>query len=178
MDDENEERITSGDVLTEGTLVRDVLEPVVTRACTVWPGAEIEEIARAAARQPDASSIAVVDENGVLQGVISRTTLFDELFLYIEPEAFLHDVLRSGNIEELGRLTRGQTAGNLMASPLSVHLDDTLGVAFERMHDGRLEGLPIVDEDSRVVGYLSRLQLMLAWLRLGPAARLESPRPN
>ena len=37
--------------------------------------------------------------------------------------------------------------------------------AISRIHERRLEGLPIVDQDMRAVDYLSRLQLVQFWLQ-------------
>jgi CBS-domain-containing membrane protein len=44
-------------------------------------------------------------------------------------------------------------------------MDDSVREAFSRMHERRLEGLPVVDKDVRVVGYLGRLQLIQLWLQ-------------
>ncbi len=159
-----EEPQLDGDVSTEMTTVADVLRGLGGNACLVGPDADIREIAAAAARSAHIALISVVDEEGVLLGVISRAVLLDELFIYIAPETFLHDLLRKGNIEELGRLTRGQTARNLMSPPAYVYVDDNLGTAFERMHEQRLGGLPVVDRLHHIRGYIDQLQLMLAWL--------------
>jgi CBS domain-containing protein len=52
-----------------------------------------------------------------------------------------------------------------MEEPKFVHMDDTVRDAFTRMHEEQLEGLPIVDEGMKVVGYLDRFQLLRLWLR-------------
>jgi CBS domain-containing protein len=52
-----------------------------------------------------------------------------------------------------------------MEPPVYVALDDSVKDAFGRMHEHKLEGLPIVDEAMRPVGYLDRFQLLEVWIR-------------
>jgi CBS-domain-containing membrane protein len=55
-----------------------------------------------------------------------------------------------------------------------VRRDETVRDAFERMHAAKLNGLPIVDEERRVVGYVDQLELLLVWVRAtGRHALLE-----
>ena len=80
------------------------------------------------------------------------------------PEEFLTEILEHGRMEEYGRMMRARTAGELMQPPVYVTVQDTIGDAFARMHDHDLEGLPVVDEALRPVGYLDRLELIKVWL--------------
>jgi hypothetical protein len=48
-------------------------------------------------------------------------------------------------------------------------------IAFERMHEHKLNGLPIVDGDRRVVGYLDQLELLLVWVRATGRGSLLEP---
>jgi CBS domain-containing protein len=43
--------------------------------------------------------------------------------------------------------------------------DDLARDAFALMHERQLEGLPIVDNEMKVVGYLDRLHLVQLWLK-------------
>jgi CBS-domain-containing membrane protein len=43
------------------------------------------------------------------------------------------------------------------------------------MHAHRLYGLPITDEDERVVGYIDQLELLLVWVRATGRSRLLEP---
>jgi CBS domain-containing protein len=77
----------------------------------------------------------------------------------------MSEILERGRMEEVGRMVLAERAGELMEPPVYVTLDDTVRDAFSRMHDHKLEGLPIVDEGMRPVGYLDRFQLLEVWLR-------------
>src|SRR4030042_1445459 len=73
------------------------------------------------------------------------------------------DLRAMEGIEEFGKLSHAHTARDLMQRAVYVTMDDSVREAFSRMHERRLEGLPIVDEEMRVVGYLDRLQLIHLW---------------
>jgi CBS-domain-containing membrane protein len=57
-----------------------------------------------------------------------------------------------------------RTAGDIMLDPVSIHREQTVRDAFEVMHKARLNGLPVVDESRKVVGYLDQLELLLVWV--------------
>jgi CBS domain-containing protein len=114
---------------------------------------------------PGVDTVAVVDEAGRLTGVIPMRLLLDDLFLHVAPEEFLADLRVMEGVEEFGKLSRAHSARDLMQSAVYVTMDDSVREAFSRMHERRLEGLPVVDKDMRVVGYLDRLQLIRLWLR-------------
>jgi CBS-domain-containing membrane protein len=57
-----------------------------------------------------------------------------------------------------------------------VRADETVRDAFGRMHESRLNGLPIVDAEARVVGYVDQLELLIVWVRAtGREGLLEPP---
>jgi CBS-domain-containing membrane protein len=43
------------------------------------------------------------------------------------------------------------------------------------MHEAKLNGLPIVDDDGRVVGYVDQLEMLLVWVRSTGRERLLEP---
>ncbi len=57
-----------------------------------------------------------------------------------------------------------RTAGDIVLQPVSVHPDETVRTAFERMHASHLNGLPITDRGERVVGYVDQLELLIVWI--------------
>jgi CBS-domain-containing membrane protein len=46
------------------------------------------------------------------------------------------------------------------------------------MHAAKLNGLPITDEDERVVGYVDQLELLLVWVRASGTEGLLEPKPE
>ena len=52
-----------------------------------------------------------------------------------------------------------------MDEPPSVTDDDLMGVAIQRMHAKKLRGIPVVDDDKKVTGYLDLFDTLVAWMR-------------
>jgi len=147
------------------TLVRDALRSAGSEACVVSLDDDLMAVTESLTSSAGVHTVAVVDKQGRLVGVIPMRLLLDELFLDVAPEEFLVGMRDIEDIEEFGRISRAKVAGELMEEPAQVTLDDTVREAFARMHERRLEGLPIVDAKMKVVGYLDRLQLIRLWVR-------------
>ena len=152
------------DALTRGTLVGEARR-IAESPCVVREDDDLREVAEALSVHRRVHTAAVVNAAGTLVGIIPLRLLLDELFLQVAPEEFLTEILDRERIEEYGRMVRARTAGELMQPPVYVTVKDTIGDAFARMHDHDLEGLPVVDEGLRLVGYLDRLELIRVWLQ-------------
>jgi CBS-domain-containing membrane protein len=150
---------------TKRTLVREAMEKVGSKGCVVSPEDDLVVVSERLADSPGVHIVAVVDDQSLLLGVIPLRLLVDELFLDVAPEEFLVSLREVEDVEEFGRIIRARTAGELMEEPAYVTMDDTVREAYTRMHERKLEGLPIVDDQLRVVGYLDRLQLVRLWLK-------------
>jgi CBS domain-containing protein len=55
---------------------------------------------------------------------------------------------------------RMRTAADAMREPVWVKRGETVKDAFERMHEHKLSGLPVVDDRYHVVGYINLLELI------------------
>jgi CBS domain-containing protein len=150
---------------TKRTLVREAMEKVGSKGCVVSPDDDLVAVSERLADSPGVHIVAVVDDQNRLVGVIPMRLLVDELFLDVAPEEFLVGLREIEDVEEFGRIIRARTAGELMEEPAYVTMDDTVREAFTRMHERKLEGLPIVDDQLCVAGYLDRLQLVRLWLK-------------
>lgn len=146
-------------------LVRDAIEEPMRPVCVVSGDQSVADVAECFADNPGVSTSPVVDERGRLLGIIPMRLLLDDLYLLIAPEEFLADLDEEGRLEEFGRISRAKTASALMEPPAYVTADDSARDAFALMHERQLEGLPIVDAEIKVVGYLDRLHLVRLWLR-------------
>jgi CBS-domain-containing membrane protein len=153
------------DRIAQHTSVREVVGVVGAGPCVVEEDAELLHICEQVGEAVGVHTVAVIDNTGRLTGVIPVRLLLDVLFLHVAPEEFLTDLRAMEGVEEFGKLSRARSARDLMQPAVYVTMDDSVREAFSRMHERRLEGLPIVDEDTRVVGYLDRLQLIRIWLR-------------
>jgi len=153
------------DLITQRTSVREALGREGIQPCTVEESADLLHICERLGEAPGVDIVVVVDEAGRLRGIIPVRLLLDELFLRVAPEEFLADLRAMEGVEEFGKLSRARSARDLMQPAVYVTMDDSVREAFSRMHERRLEGLPIVDKEMRVVGYLDRLQLIQLWLQ-------------
>ena len=168
MSDESSRERTrreEADLITQRTTVREALGTEATRPCVVEEGADLVRICERLGEAPGVDVVAVVDDGRCLRGIIPVRLLLDELFLHVAPEDFLADLQAMEGVEEFGKLSRAGSARDLMQPAVYVTMDDSVREAFSRMHERRLEGLPIIDKDMHVVGYLSRLQLIQLWLQ-------------
>jgi CBS domain-containing protein len=162
---EERSRHDEADMITQRTSVREALGGKRLQPCVVEESADLLRVCERLGEAPGVDIVAVADEAGRLRGIIPVRLLLDELFLHVAPEEFLADLRAVGGVEEFGRLSRARSARDLMQPAVYVTMDDSVREAFSRMHERRLEGLPVVDKDVRVVGYLGRLQLIQLWLQ-------------
>ena len=162
--------------ITQTTSIADAdtflrLGPVV-----VHTDASLRAVAEAAVDNTGCRVIAVTDDDLRLIGVIPVRVLVNDIFLKIVPEEFLGEILDlDGALKYAGHI-RARTAGDIMLPPVSVHLDETVRNAFERMHNAKLNGAPITDDNGRVVGYVDQLELLLVWVRATGSEGLLEPK--
>jgi CBS domain-containing protein len=163
------------DILTKKTRISEARSVAGEEPCVVPRDMDLRDVARQMWQRRWVRMAAVVDAEGRLVGILSLRLLLDELFFHVAPEELMSDVLERGRIEEIGRLVRAERAEDLMQPAVYVTLDDTVKDAFGRMHDHKVGGLPIVDEEMRPVGYLDRFQLLEVWIREHPRESRGSP---
>ncbi|MGW7210793.1 CBS domain-containing protein [Streptomyces sp. NPDC054837] len=131
-------------------------------------GTPFKEVARMLADHR-ISGLPVVDEDESVIGVISETDL-------LARQAETSAPYRPKHRFRLSHLTRGsrrravkaraRTAGQLMTEPpVTVRADDTIVEAARTMAQNRVERLPVLDEASRLVGIVSRRDLLQVFLR-------------
>jgi CBS domain-containing protein len=147
------------------------MEPVV-----VSDDAGLRETAELAVANTGCRVLAVVDGERRLVGVLPVHTLVDDVFLKLVPEEFLGEITDLEAAHEYARHVGARTVRDIMIAPAWVRGDETVRDAFARMHASDLNGLPIVDHDSRVTGYIDQLELLIVWVRMtGARGMLEPP---
>jgi CBS domain-containing protein len=137
-------------------------------------GTPFKEVARLLADH-HISGLPVVDEDGEVIGVISETDLM--VRQAATPDPF--DPPRRRRLPALTRSARQQTAkvkartaGQLMTEPpVTVHADDSIVEAARTMAQRRVERLPVLDEEHRLVGIVTRRDLLQVFLRPDPEIR-------
>ncbi|MFE5191358.1 CBS domain-containing protein [Streptomyces sp. NPDC056628] len=123
------------------------------------------------------SGLPVVDDDEMVLGVLSETDLMARQAATPGPPG-------TGSRFGLDRLTRAgrrraakagaRTAGQLMTEPpVTVYAEDTIVEAARTMARHRVERLPVLDEEDRLVGIVTRRDLLQVFLRPDADIRAE-----
>ncbi|WP_369029696.1 MULTISPECIES: CBS domain-containing protein [Streptomyces] len=131
-------------------------------------GTPFKEVARLLAEHR-ISGLPVVDEDEKVIGVVSETDLMLRQAATPDP----YEPKRRFRLAGLTRHAKRQaekaearTAGRLMTEPpVTVHADDTIVEAARTMARRRIERLPVLDEEQRLVGIVTRRDLLQVFLR-------------
>jgi CBS domain-containing protein/nitrogen regulatory protein PII len=132
------------------------IEPAIVNA-----GGTLMDAVRALRESPSAHVAAVVSRTGHLLGLVTLRNLADHLFFGIMPEVFYGEV--SSDLDrslDFGEMANVHNISDIMIDPIAVHSSDTVGQAFRLMHKNDLTGLPIVDDNSHVVGFVGLVELL------------------
>ena len=136
-----------GDVMT-----RDVM--------SVHPGTPLGEVVRILVRS-DFRALPVVDENGLLMGILTNGDLVSrgglpgrlELLAALRPDSLERELARSG--------ARDHPASSAMSSEVvSVQEGESLARAAELMVARGVKRVPVVDPQGRLVGIISRVDIL------------------
>ena len=146
------------------------MEPVVVDVAD-----SLHKVAEQAVENTGCRVIAVVGGGERLVGVIPVRALVNDIFLKIVPEEFLAEITDYQAVLKYAKHLGARTARDVMLEPLSVHRDETVRDAFERMHGSKLNGLPITDAGGLVTGYVDQLELLLVWVRATGRRTLLEP---
>jgi CBS domain-containing protein len=148
--------------------VRDVMtEKVVSVTEDVAYREIVETLAQHAV-----SAVPVVAADGRVLGIVSEADLLHKMeFAGLEPHLRL---LERKQRRAARAKASGDTARELMSSPaVTVSPDVALSAAAQAMEHERVKRLPVVDEQGRLVGIISRRDLLRVYLRDDEAVREE-----
>jgi len=136
-----------------GSRVKDVM---TTDVVSVPESAEYKDIV-SVVRELRVSAFPVLDASGHLVGVVSEADL---LLKEAGQEALGGSLISSGRRGEQAKAA-GVTAAELMTSPaVTIGPEDSVADAARRMHDRHVKRLPVVDHAGRLVGIVSRVDLL------------------
>ena len=135
--------------------VKDIM---TTGVVTVRPDTPHQTVA-AMLRQHRVSGFPVADDDGKVVGVVTETDLV---------------ALVAGRRHSRHRAAEQATAGDLMSHPaVTVGPDDPVKTAARLMRKQRLQRLPVVDRDGRLVGIVSRSDVLSVFQRSDEEIRRE-----
>jgi CBS domain-containing protein len=122
-----------------------------------------------ASERQEIDTFAVVDDRGILIGILTVDALVDDILADPIPEGFLPDVTGlSELISSAGRFVKHRSVGEIMDEVYAVTDDDKVGAAIQKMHVKKLRGIPVVDAGGKVTGYLDLFDTLVAWMRSEP----------
>ena len=137
------------------TYVRDIM---TTGVVTVRPDTPYREVA-AMLRQHRVSGFPVTGDDGKVVGVVTETDLL---------------ALVAGQRHRGHRAAEQATAGDLMSHPaVTVSPDELVKTGAALMRKRRLQRLPVVDHDGRLVGIVSRSDVLSVFRRSDEEIRRE-----
>ncbi|MEU9189037.1 CBS domain-containing protein [Streptomyces sp. NPDC048484] len=139
-------------------------------------GTPFKEVARILAEHR-ISGLPVVDEDGKVLGVVSETDLVVRQAQTPGPggpKRRFRLTGRSRRTRKQAAKAHARTAGQLMSvPPVTVHADDTIAEAARIMARDHVERLPVVDEGDRLVGIVTRRDLIQVFLQPDHEIRRE-----
>jgi CBS-domain-containing membrane protein len=139
-------------------------------------GTPFKEVARLL-REHRISGLPVIDDDGKVIGVISETDLMThqaEMPDPYEPKKPFHVADLFPAARKQAAKARARTAGQLMSEPpVTVHAGNTIVEAARTMAQNGVERLPVLDEEGRLVGIVTRHDLLKVFLRPDAEIRTE-----
>ncbi|WP_306338488.1 CBS domain-containing protein [Streptomyces sp. KL118A] len=123
------------------------------------------------------SGLPVIDVDDKVIGVISETDLLvreaEAPASYRPRPRFRLSWARSSARKSRAKAT-ARTAGQLMSTPpVCVHAEDTIAEGARRMAEHKVERLPVIDDEDRLVGIVTRRDLLQVFLRPDDEIRRE-----
>jgi CBS domain-containing protein len=131
-------------------------------------------VMRQAAAQPETRLIGIVDDAGVLLGVLPVLRVAEAVIGRVVPEALLAGIEDVDDVAQFGHVIEARTAGDAMIGRAAISPDATIDEAFRVMHARHLSGLYVVDAAGRPTGYLDLIELALRYveaIEAGPSTQ-------
>jgi CBS domain-containing protein len=154
-------------IILRDTLVEEAAVILDLKPTVISPDTPLDEVADAMLTHPNVHVACVVAEDGRLVGLVGLHALADDIFFHIMPEEFLSEISDLDEVMQFAGKSAMRTASDSMQEPVWVKQGETVREAFKRMHEHRLPGLPVVDEQYHVVGYINLLELLAIGLNRG-----------
>jgi CBS domain-containing protein len=125
---------------------------------------DLLHVLRRSAAHPATRLIGVVDEAGVLVGVLPILRIAESVIARVVPESLLSDISDIADVARFGHSLDARTVADVMMDPAVIEPEATIDEAFRRMRIRHLSGLYVVDRDGRPTGYLDMLELAIRYV--------------
>jgi CBS domain-containing protein len=151
-------------VIQRDTPISQVMPVMNLKPTIVQSEMPLDEVAHKMEAQTEIRLACVVDQHEKLIGIIDLHTLADDLFFHILPEEFISEVTDLEHVLQFAEKSSIRNASDAMLDPVWVKQTDKIKDAFKRMHEHNLPGLPVVDDNYHVIGYINLLSLLVSCL--------------
>ena len=150
------------------SLVKDLM---TTQVVTVGPATPFKEIVARLAEHK-VSAVPVVDDAGLVLGVVSEADLLlkEE---FPDPDADLPLFWTKRRRAEHDKAAAAVARDLMTVAVVSISPDATVAEAARRMHTAQVKRLPVLGEGGRLVGIVSRSDLLKVFNRPDEAIRRE-----
>jgi CBS domain-containing protein len=156
----------------EATMKRHTVAEVMTRrVATVTEEAGFKQIVEALSSN-GVSAAPVIDADRRVVGIVSEADLLHKVDIAgMEPHGWVFERKR---IRIAREKANADFARDLMTTPaITISENDPVGVAARLMDTERIKRLPVVDSEGRLVGIVSRSDLLRPYLRSDDDIRAE-----
>jgi CBS domain-containing protein len=150
------------------SLVRDVM---TTKVVTAEPSTPFKEIAGRLA-QHRFSAVPVLDADRRVLGIVTEADLLLKQE-HPDPKATIPLIWTRRRRQERAKAAAALASKLMTAPAVTVAPTATVTEAARRMHTARVKRLPVVDEEGRLVGIVSRADLLKVFTRPDDAIRRE-----
>ncbi len=131
------------------------LEPVIVRVDT-----PISEVLSKLLSNPRVSTASVINTENRLMGIIDIVNLSGVMMAPVIPEAYIDDPDEYNKALQLSNPEHDLVAADIMSEPAYAMLEATLEETYLRMKSKNLTGLPVVDKNYHLQGYITLLELL------------------
>jgi CBS domain-containing protein len=147
--------------MVKGIPVGKIRNIITSEASIVDEDASLLDVAEIMVKDPKTRAVYVVDREKNLKGIISLMTLVEHIFYEYIPEEFStclggYDIIKMMNTKK---------AKEIMLPVSYVKDDENLKSAFRKMFNNKLNELPVVDNNLKVIGDLNMLEILGVWIK-------------
>ena len=156
---------------------RPVGEVMTRQVTTVRPNTPAREIVELLLGRLF-KAVPVVDENSRVVGIITDSDLLRKAGM--PAHLGIGERLDTDNLQEfLAQIRSDQTAAEIMTTPVvTAEEDEALGHLVNRLLEHKLKRMPVVEKSGKLVGLISRLDILRTVAGQEPAAQELAPSPH
>ena len=149
-------------------ITRDTTAATVSKILPITPvvvqqDEDLQNVAQMTVQHPRVHVTCVVDGRQRLVGLLTLQNLANDLLLDADPEEFLSEIHDLAHTLEFAKFSATRTAGDAMTPAISINETDTVKQAFHLMHHHQLTGIPVVNGQGQVTGYINLLELLVTY---------------